>query len=473
MAKKPLGTDAQGIEKVMRLPNYLGDGATQLALNAITGMVGIIVYFYTDKVGIAAGVAGTILLLSKVVDAFTDLGMGWLMDRTRTRWGKARPWLLWMVVPAGLSIVALFLVPAEADDAVKNGYAIVTNVFATAIVFTAIAIPFGSMLFYTTRSTEERSKMGVIRAALGYVVGIVIVIGYIPITNALGGDQRAWVIFAVAVAIIASLALFAGFLSNPERNADPVEIADERVPFLTGIGLLFRNRYWVVMLGVMTLSFVVYGITGSSGIYYVKWVLGDENLMALLGAIGLLPVIIGFLLVAPMVKRFGPAKTVRIGLLVGIFASLVRVFFPYDLWALLIFGSLVTLSTIPVMAIGGVLLTNTITYGEWQHGKRLVGMTNAASGFGGKVGNGIGAALIGWILALGSYDGTAAAQADSAIFSIFAVTIWVPGIVLLLMYVLMRFYDLDARYGDIVKELDARSIEASDPPEAATPSGLA
>lgn len=460
MARKPLGLDNQGIQKVMRVPNYLGDGAAQLALNAISGLTGILVYFYTDKVGIAAAAAGTILFVAKVVDAFTDLGMGWVMDRTRTRWGRARPWLLWTAVPAFIAIVALFLVPADASDAAKFAYGLGTNIFATAVVYTAMTIPYGSMLYYTTRSTEERSRMGIVRAVFGYLVGMVMVIGYIPITNALGGDQRAWVIFSLIFAVLAVLGLLAAFFANPERNADPESVAEDKVPFLAGVGLLFRNRYWVIMLWVMLLANIVYGITASSGIYYVKWVLGDENLMVLLGAIGLIPVFIGFALVGPLVKRFGLARTVRVSLLVGVAATLVRTVFPYDLWALLAIGPLVTFSTIPMMAVGGVLVNNTIAYGEWQHGKRLVGMANAASGFGAKVGNGLGAAMIGWILALGLYDGTAASQPPSAITSILAITIWIPGIVLVGMYLLLRRYDLDDKYPQIVKELDERNAAA-------------
>lgn len=466
MAKKPLGLDTQGIQKTMRVPNYLGDGAAQLGLNALTGMVGIIVYFYTDKVGMAAAAAGTVMFVARFLDAFTDLAMGWVMDRTQSRWGRARPWLLWMAAPTFLAIVLLFTVPANAGDGTKFTYALLTNAFAMAIVFTAVSIPFGSMLFYTTRSTEERSKMGTLRAVFGYVVGMVIVIGYIPITNALGGDQQAWIIFAVAIGAVGALGLVLAFLANPERNADTPEEARQRVPFLQGLGLLFQNKYWVIMLVVMTLVNIVYGLTAGSGIYYVKWILGDENLMAVLGAVGLVPVVIGFVLIAPLVKKFGPTRTVRGALLIGVAASLVRVVFPYDLWALLVFGSLVTFATIPMMAIGGVLLTNTITYGEWKQGPRLVGMANAAGGFGAKLGNGLGAAGIGWILAMGAYDGTAAAQPDSAVTSILALSIWLPGVVLLGMYILLRFYDLDAKYPQIVKELDERTRAAEDQPTA-------
>ncbi|PHP53374.1 sugar (glycoside-pentoside-Hexuronide) transporter [Actinomyces ruminis] len=368
-----------------------------------------------------------------------------------------------MALPTFIAIITLFLVPAGASAGTKFGFALGTNILASAIVYTAIAVPFGSMLFYATRSTEERSKMGITRAVFGYVIGMVLSIGYIPITNALGGDQRAWVMFATGFAVLAVIGLLAAFFANPERNPDPPSTRNNAIPFLESIGLLFGNRYWVIMLLVMLLANIIYALSSGSGIYYVKWVLGDEDLMALLGAVGLIPVVVGFAAVGPLVKRLGPAKTVRVALLVGIAGSLVRVVFPYELWALLGFGALVTLSTIPIMAVGGVLVNNTVTYGEWKFGKRQVGMANAASSFGAKVGTGIGSASIGWILALGHYDGAAAAQPDSAVTAILLISIGVPLAILIGMYALMRFYDLDDRYGQIVQELQERAESSQSP----------
>jgi GPH family glycoside/pentoside/hexuronide:cation symporter len=312
--------------------------------------------------------------------------------------------------------------------------------------------------------------MGIIRAAVGYATGMVIVIGYIPITNALGGGQKAWIIFATIVAVCAALCLFVAFCANPERNRDATDHATESTPFREGIKHLFQNRYWVIMLCVMTVVNLNYGVSGSSSIYYVKWVLGDENLMALVGALGFLPVVVGFASVGPISERIGPARTVKYSLLMGVVASIVRAIFPYDLWALIVFGTLVTLSAIPLMAMGGVLVTSTIAYGEWKFGTRLVGMANAVSGFGAKMGNGLGVAAVGWILTLGAYNGIATEQPESAIISIIASTVWLPGLALLVLYVLMRFYDLDKRYGDIVTELEARNAPSGEATTTQTPS---
>lgn len=158
----------------------------------------------------------------------------------------------------------------------------------------------------------------------------------------------------------------------------------------------------------------------------------------------------------PMIKKFGLSSTARIGLIVGIAASGIRCFMPYSFVAALVLGGISTLATIPMMAVGGVLVNNTVEYGEWKTGKRLVGMVNSANSFGVKIGMGLAAAMIGWILAMGDYDGTLAAQPDSAITSILVLTVYLPVAILVLTYLCLRKYDLDKKYPQIVKELEER-----------------
>lgn len=462
--KKELGLDSQGIQKTMLSYQFFGDGISQFALNSISGLIGMITYFYTDKVGISAAAAGTVLLVSKILDAFTDLVMGKIVDNTKSRFGKARPWMLWMSVPAAAAIVLLFCVPSGAGSSLKIAFGLATNIFATAIVYTAIAIPYGCLMALVTKSTEERSKMGILRAIMGYISGMIIAIGLVPITNALGGDQKAWILVAAIFGVLSSGALVWTFFTARENYSNinlENEEDDSRTSFKESIIILFKNKYWVIMLFVMLLVNIIYSISGSTAIYYTKYILKDENLIALLGGVGLIPVVIGFAITQPMIKKFGLAKSTRIAILIGIAGTLARVFFPYNLIVTLVFGGFVTFATIPLMAVGGVLVNNTIEYNEWKFGKRLVGLSNSASSFGAKIGVGLGAALIGWILALGNYDGTLAAQAKPALNSIIALCIWIPGILLIGMYFLLRKYDLDIKYADIVRELEDRKKKTS------------
>lgn len=453
---KALGLDAQGIQKTMRPHHYLGDGAAQVALNSINGLIGMLTYFYTDKVGIAAATVGTIMLITKLINAIADLLMGRIVDATKSKYGKARPWILWMALPAMASIILLFTVPAEASSTVKTIYALATVAFASAIVYTGIAIPFGSLMAMRTRSVEERGKMGLTRTIFGYIIGMIISIALIPITNMLGGSQKAWIIVAVVLGILSFISLILTFLASKESNAGVNIVESDNIPFWESIKLLFKNKYWVIMLFAQLLINMLYTLNGSTGIYYTKYILGNEDLIGIMGAVGLVPVFLGFVMVGPMIKKFGLTRTARIGMILGIASSLIRCFMPYNFIAALVLGGIATLATIPMMAVGGVLVNNTVEYGEWKTGKRLVGMVNSANSFGVKIGSGLAAAMIGWILAIGSYDGALVTQADSAITSILILTVYLPLVIFVLTYICLRKYDLDEKYPQIVKELEER-----------------
>lgn len=191
MSKKPLGKDKFGVQKVMRFKDYFGDATGQFALNSMASLVGQITYFYTDKVGMAAGAVATVLLIVKILDAFTDLIMGNIIDHTKPGKEKFRPWLLRAGIPAGVMMILMFTVPKNIGSVGQVAYALVTNFLLSAVLYTAMAIPYASLMTVRTNSQEERGVMGTWRAATGYVAGFIFAICIIPITNALGGTQSA------------------------------------------------------------------------------------------------------------------------------------------------------------------------------------------------------------------------------------------------------------------------------------------
>ena len=188
MAKKPLGKDKLGIQKVMRMPDYLGDAAGQFSLNAISGLVGQLTYFYTEKVGVAAGAIATALLIVKILDAFTDIIMGYIVDHTAPGKEKYRPWILRMVLPVAIMMVLMFTVPTNVSTPIQIVYMFITNFLFTAVIYTIICVPYQAIMVVRTNSQEERAKMGTWRAAAGYVSGMIIAVMIIPITNILGAD---------------------------------------------------------------------------------------------------------------------------------------------------------------------------------------------------------------------------------------------------------------------------------------------
>lgn len=460
--KKELGVDSMGIQKTMRFGDFLGDGIGQLPLNALSCLVGQLTYFYTEKVGLAAASVATMLIIAKFLDAFTDLIMGKIMDSVKLKGGKARPWFKIMTIPIAAIIVLMFTVPRNAPSAMQMGYVLVTNILATAVIYTAIAIPYGAMMAMRTNSIEERGKMGIFRTVFGYAIGMLIAIGLIPMTNALGGDQAAWIKLAVVMAILSALSMIVLYRKSKENGSEDEKTQDqleeEKMPFIQEIGLLFKNKYWVIMLLANLFMCISYGLSSSGGTYYAKYILGNDNIVALLGAVGLIPTFLGFIAVGPLTKKFGMAKTCFIGCIIGIAGCIYRVFTPYSLISCLVGGSMATFANIPIMCLTGALVNNCVEYNEWKFGKKMLGMSNSASSFGGKIGSGIGGSLIGWILgACGFISGGAVADQPASVNAgIFAFSIYVPLFLLIVMAVLFKFYDLEKIYPQIMKELQAR-----------------
>ncbi len=457
--RKTLGLDSMGVQKSMRTFDYFGDGLGQLPLNIMSGLVGQLTYFYTEKVGMAAGAVATMLLIAKIMDAFSDLAMGKIVDQGKSPKGKCRPWFLRMVIPVLVIIVMMFTVP-KASGGIQLAYVLITNILISAVVYTAIAIPYGALIAIRTESSEERAKMGVFRAAFGYIAGMIIAIAIIPITNIFGGDQSAWIKVSAIFAVVSAVSLLLLYKTSKEtkgnKDADAANEADADVPIKEGIKLLFKNKYWVTMLIVNVFVSISYGISGSGGTYYAKYVLGDDNLVGIMGAAGLVPTFIGFIAAGPMAKKFGMKKTCMISCAMGIAANAIRIFMPYSFMACIILGAFTTFANIPLMCLTGAMVNNCVEYNEWKYGKRMVGMNNSAVSFGGKVGSAVGGSLIGWMLAIGGYSAALEIQPQSVIYAIFGFSIYVPLILFVVMLILFKRYDLERIYPQIIAEIQER-----------------
>ena len=455
---KELGKDSMGIQKTMRARDYFSDGIGQLPLNAMSCLIGQLTYFYTQKIGLAAASAATMLIIAKVLDAFSDLLMGKIMDTCHFKDGKCRPWFRIMAIPMAIAMILLFTIPKGISAGAQNAYVLITNTLASAVVYTAVAIPYGALMAVRTESAEERGKMGIARAIFGYVVGMFIAILLIPVTNALGGDQAAWVEVVVVLAALSFLAMIVLYHGSKENVAVKSSSDEDGMSFAKEIGLLFQNKYWVLMLIANLFVNISYGISSSGGTYYAKYILGNDNIVALLGLAGLIPTFAGFILVGPMTKKFGMAKTCFIGCLIGVAGCFYRVFTPYSLVSCIIGGGLSTFATIPIMCLSGALVNNSVEYNEWKFQHRMVGMSNSASSFGAKIGSGIGGSLIGWILGACGFisGGEASVQPTAVNGGIFAFSIYIPMILLAILAVIFRFYDLEKIYPKIVAELKER-----------------
>lgn len=460
MAKKELGKDKFGIQKVMRRGDYLGDSLGQFALNAIGGLVGQLTYFYTDKVGVAAGAVATAFLVVRILDAFTDMIMGYIVDHTTIKGERYRPWLLYMVVPTALLIAMLFTVPASVSSTVQILYMFVTNFLLSAVIYTVICVPYQALIVVRTASQEERSRMGTWRAAAGYISGMVIVVAIIPITNMLGGDQRAWIIFGSVMGIISALLLFITWRTSKETNpaaaVESQESLEEPVPMGIALKNLFGNKYWVLALIMGICSNVTYGLGNSSGTYYAKWIYGDDNLMGIMGAVGLIPTVLGFALVGVLIKRLGVTKTLQFSFTLGAASQLLRLISPAHFTYNLVLGCVSTFSNIPMMCVLGVVTAMSIDYNELLYDKRMVATSQSAASFAGKIGQGLGTSMIGWCLAIASYNPDATVLTGAVRQAIYTFNIYAPAAMFIIMLICSMKFDLEAKLPGIHEEIAKR-----------------
>lgn len=304
----------------------------------------------------------------------------------------------------------------------------------------SVITAYACLLNYRTRSQVERTGMNVRRTICNYVTGMIFSVAFIPVTKALGGTQAAWIKAGLVLAAVAVLGMFVCFKvihEEVEGNQNAGKNESKAVPFVKGIKLVFTNKYWVIMALAQLIANICFSLTGATNSYYARWIFGDESIMGIMGLIGLLPTLLGFFLVSPLVKKFGPTNVVKGALVLGVLGAIGRSLMPRNFWAVCIFGAMTGISTMPFMMVGMVLVANVADFEEWRSGNQIVGLVNSATSFGGKVGTGFGAGLIGWILEWGGYVGTAQVQTESAIRSIFAISIWLPGILILLLLLLM------------------------------------
>lgn len=444
----------------MRQRDFWAYGVGVLGISVTAQLISQLSFFYTDKVGMAATVAGTALAVTKIADAVTDLVMGQIVDRTNSKWGKARPWMLWMAFPALLAVLGLLCMPQGLSNTGKFIYAVVSNILATAVICTAISVPYACLLAFRTTDQNERTSMNVHRTICNFATGMFFSVGFIPLTNLMGGTQAAWIKVGVMVGVVAVAGMLICFWKTPEvsieRDTGKKENRAATVPFGIGVRRLFSNKYWVIMAIAQLIANIIYSFTASTTVYYAKWIFGSENLMAVMGIIGFIPTMLGFFVISPLVRKLGPIKVVRIGFAIGIMGAIIRIIFPYSFIAVCAGGALISLSTMPFMMVGMVLIAGIADFEEWKNGDPMVGMINSASSFGAKVGGGIGSGLILWVLGMFGYVSKAAEQTATAIQGVLVVCNWIPGIMVAILLVLMLVYDLDKKYPNFREELRAR-----------------
>jgi GPH family glycoside/pentoside/hexuronide:cation symporter len=443
-------TDKVGIGE--KIAYGLGNFGTQMIFNPATSFM---VFFYTDIAGIAAATVGNLLFVSRLFDLLNPL-MGMVVDKTKSRHGKARPWLLWLAIPFGLSGVLLFSTPHLGPTG-KIIYAFVTYNLAFTVIYTVIDVPYSALLPLITPDQHQRTLLNVSRMSLANCGMILSYAVTLPLVKVLGGGatgwQRAFWIFGAA----GSLLLLICFSATRERVISATDQQSRSVPVKAAMGALLRNPHWILLAVFGGLLFITLGLYGAN-IYFCRYFLGNQNLFGLLMTTMIAVQVLGMIVTPSLTKRFGKRKTAMGGTLIAIAGQCLMFVGPTS-FAIVMTGTVIkALGAAPCVGTMFAMIADTVDFGEWKFGIRTDGLAYGALALVLKSCVGFGNVLVGWILAWGGYVAGAAVQTTSALFAIKAMFLHLPLVIFVLTLVVLGMYRLDSQYSVIAADLKRRRM---------------
>ena len=437
----------------------IGDGGNNFVWTTIGSFI---MLYYTDNVGLAAATVGTMMLLARLLDGISDLIMGAIIDRTRTRWGKARPWILWSCIPMAIGLVMVFSVPTGLSGQGKIIYAFVTYVITAAVIYTACGMAYNTLLALISTEPKDRVQASSFR----FFCTMVIVL-FINFNTQKFVAKFGWTGMAAIFGSIAAVLLFITFFFTRERNntAMQQEIKEnakiEKQPLKESFRLLFKNKFFLLISIIFVVNYTALGVNNGLRIYFARDVLGNPALMGTLTLCFILPKMIGNLIYPYIVKALGNWKSMLIGYVVEIIGVGVMACFPASTTVAFTGLFLLGLGGIPHNAGLFSMVADVIDYGEWKTGTRLDGLTNSVTSFGMKVGAGLGSAIVGWALAWFAYDGSLKGQTDATIAGIKSAYTIIPIVLFAIGFITLIFCNIDKHTPQMEKDLAARRAAKS------------
>jgi GPH family glycoside/pentoside/hexuronide:cation symporter len=412
----------------------LGDTAANFIFQT---MVVFQLSFYTDTFGITAAAAGTLFIAVRVFDAIFDPIMGIIADRTHTRWGKFRPWILWTAVPFGVLGVAAFVTPGFGSSG-KLIYAYITYILLM-MVYSANNLPYSALTGVMTGDIAERTSLSSYRFVFAYLGAFVVQGLALPMVRYFGqgNDAKGYQVTMGILSTLAVACFLITFLSIRERiQPDPNQKSDIRRDFAD----LARNGPWITLFVLTVLIFVGYTMRTGVMVYYFKYYAGREDLFSLFNVFGLGACIAGIILCKPLSMRFGKRKAYIVGLSVTVVIQSLFLALPPGAVSLAIAAEVIRQfaygTTVPLL---WTMMADVADYSEWKTGRRATGIVFSALVFGLKVGLGLGGGIEGWLLSVYGYVPNAVQHADALLgirmtASVFSAIPFLLGVVCLFFY---------------------------------------
>jgi sugar (glycoside-pentoside-hexuronide) transporter len=397
--------------------------------------------FYTDVYGIPAATAGTILLVARMVDAVDAPVWGIIFDKTRSRWGKSRPWFLWLCVPFATFGVLTFLTPNFSYTA-KVIYAAVTYI-GCSVLYTGINTPVTSILSALTPNPQERLTLTCFRM-FGSKLGVLFVnLTALWLVDYFGrGDDRRGFMIVLPMYAVGSIILFLTAFWNLEESKDIVAEEQKPLPIVDSFRALKNNWPWFIIFASSLLFWIAFIARVSVAPYFFQYVLHRENLIGKANSLDFISLATAFLL--PFFCRWTSKRNVWIIGLLGMVAGQVMVYFALQnsisVTGVMVGWAFGFLASGMAMAMPFSVLSDSVDYGEWKNGIRAAGfLTAIGAAFCLKAGSGLGGAIPAWIMQAYGYVPNVE-QTPQSLRGIVLSCIWLPAIFFTLAAVPVWFY---------------------------------
>lgn len=391
--------------------------------------------YYTDTALIGAGAIATMFLICRIFDGISDLVMGGIVDKTNTRWGKARPWLILSGPLTLLGIVLLMNVPMGLGESGKLVYAYATYIFMNVIVYTIYGISNTALLPLMSRDHEETTMLATFSAVGNNLIGLVAGMCITPLVLNLGWTKASIILGAVACALI----LFSGLL-NKEIGTEEGGVKRETVPMKEQLPAVLKNKYFYLLLLIGVFSLLMNANAIGAQIYYCNVVLNNPMFMSVLMTAGQLPGLIILFAMPYISKRWSKQMFLLLGAVLLIVGFAVTGFAGENTTMIVVGTVIRSLGAGPLLSAVFALVPDVVEYGYWKFGIRSEGLISSAQSIGSKVGIGLGSALTGWILAgVGYVGGPGAPVTDAVVNAVKFDFTWLGAIigVVILVIVLM------------------------------------
>lgn len=434
-----------------------------LGQSLLTGLVaGYITYFGTDIVGVSALAMGNILLISRIFDGVTDLMMGAVIDKTKSKKGKARPWILRAMIPFALFTILLFALPVNFGAGAKIVWIFVMyNLYA--IAYTALGCAMNTLNIRLTRNEKEINSLSTFMM-FGMILGnVVINASAVGILTALSGGssnytQSAFIIMAIILSVVSLLGSILTYVTTKEIP-DEEKRVEQKESTLKSVSALLKNKYWMMQLLNTVCIYLGLYCRLAAMIYYGLYVLKNPGLIPVLVIADNVPSLIAMPFALGISNKIGKRKASLIGLcctMIGFALMFLNIYnLPIFILGLVIKG----ICFAPVQGAGNAFVADSALYGEWKFGVKSEGMAYSANSFANKVSSGLSGVLVGWVLGLTGYVANAATQTPAATNGIIFLYIGVTFICTVVQIIIFALYNLDGKMPEIRNALAVKNTE--------------